>query len=312
MFNNFIMSFNTVFPLFVLIVLGAFLNKRGLCSDVTQTEVSTIVFKALLPCLIFKNIYYTDMEKNFNPKFILFTVSMCFVSYVFSCIVGLLEKTPKKRGALIHGCFRSNTILYGIAILGNMYDASELGGISIALAVQIPITNILAVYTLEKYRGGRVKPLNIAKGIVTNPIIIATVIAILMLAAGIQLPEFMNKTVTTVGNMASPVALLFMGAGIKMSKVRENHRNLVIGVLVRLVIIPAIILLLTYAVGYRGVEMASIVVMYAAPTAITAYSMSVAMDSDGDLTGEIVTFTTVFASVTMFLWIFAMSSLDLI
>ena len=311
MFTNFIISFNTVFPLVVLLCLGAFLRKRGMCDEITQKQGNNIVFKTLLPCLIFKNVFYTDFSTDFEPKLVIFSVGVVFVQYIIAtCLAFAIDKRPKTRGAIIHTVFRTNSLIFGMAILINMYGSEKLGSASISLAVIIPIVNVLAVYTLEKYRGGKVSVSRVLKGIAKNPIIVATVVALAFRAVGISdFPEFVDLSISAVAALTTPMALLFLGASVELSKIKQNSRNLIIGVSTRLVFLPAIIVTIAVLFGFRGINLATILTICGGPTAVTSYTMAVAMDSDYDLTGEMVTFTTVLSCLTLFGWIFILKQL---
>ncbi len=311
MFSNFVISFNTVFPLVVLLCLGAFLRKKGMCDEITQKQGNNIVFKALLPCLIFKNVFYTDFDTDFEPKLVIFSVGIVFVQYLLAtCLALAIEKKPKTRGAIIHTVFRTNSLIFGMAILINMYGSDVLGSASISLAVIIPIVNVLAVYTLEKYRGGKVTTKNVLKGIAKNPIIVATVVALAFRIVGIsEFPEFVDLSISSIAALTTPMALLFLGASVELSKIKQNSRNLVIGVSTRLVFLPAVIVSVAVLLGFRDINLATILTICGGPTAVTSYTMSVSMDSDSDLTGEMVTFTTVLSCLTLFGWIFALKQL---
>ncbi len=43
--------------------------------------------------------------------------------------------------------------------------------------------------------------------------------------------------------------------------------------------------------GYRGVELTTLMIIFAAPTAISSFTMAQQMDSDSELAGQIVVFT---------------------
>lgn len=64
--------------------------------------------------------------------------------------------------------------------------------------------------------------------------------------------------------------------------------------------------------GYRGVELSTLMVIFATPTAISSFTMAQQMDSDSDLAGQIVVFTSVFCILTVFMWIFILKQTGLI
>ena len=82
-----------------------------------------------------------------------------------------------------------------------------------------------------------------------------------------------------------------------------------IGVLGRLVVVPAVFLPLFAVLGFRDAEMGAVLVMLASPTAVSSFPMAIEMDADGTLAGQIVVGTTLFCIVTLFFWIFLLKEL---
>ena len=64
--------------------------------------------------------------------------------------------------------------------------------------------------------------------------------------------------------------------------------------------------------GFRGIPLACIMLVFAPPVAVASYTMAAEMDSDGDLAAEVVVLTTAFSCVTMFMWIWLLKMLGLI
>ena len=80
----------------------------------------------------------------------------------------------------------------------------------------------------------------------------------------------------------------------------------------RLVIIPAILMPIFFYLGFRGNELGSLFVLFAAPTSTSSFVMAKSFGCDGELAGEIVLFTTLFASVSIFGWVYLLKTLALI
>lgn len=315
MFSNLIIAFHTVFPLCVLLGLGAFLGKKGMCGPVTQKEGNNIVFKALLPCLIFKNIFYTDFNTDFDLFLVVFSVGVVFFQYGYGVVLSrILDDDVKCQGAIVHSVFRTNALIFGMAVLINMYGSGDvLGASSIAMAVVVPIVNVLAVITLERYRGGKADGAKIFRGVISNPIIVATLIALVLRGVGISnFPEFVNLSISSIAALTTPMALLFLGASVDVESIKRNSKKLVICIFSRLVVLPAILVTIAALVGFRESSLACVLVISGGPTAVAAYTMSVSMDSDSDFTGQMVAFTTTFSCGTIFLWIFILMQLGLL
>ena len=85
-----------------------------------------------------------------------------------------------------------------------------------------------------------------------------------------------------------------------------------LGIVTRLVLIPAVLVTLAVALGFRGQELCSIFLLFAAPTAVSSYPMAVAMEADPEIAGQMVIFTTVCCLPTFFFWVMFMSSFGLL
>ena len=149
------------------------------------------------------------------------------------------------------------------------------------------------------------------KGIATNPLILATLVGLVFLLLKIQLPGFLMDPVVQVKNVATPLALVVLGASLHLEKVKGNKRNLIFIVLGRLVLVPAAVLLPAVATGFRGIELITLLGIFASPTGVSSFTMAQQMGGDGELAGEAVVFTSLFSLFTIFLWTFLLKQLGM-
>ena len=171
---------------------------------------------------------------------------------------------------------------------------------------------MLAVVCLETFRGGKVNVKKVTHGIVTNPLIIGSFLGLSMLVIGIKLPTFLEVTIKDVSKIATPLSLILLGASFSFSNVKKYLKETIITVIGKLIIVPLVFLAISYAVGFRGISLLSLMIMFAAPTAVSSFQMAKQMDGDADLAGQIVVFTSAFSIVTVFAWIFILKQLALI
>ena len=163
---------------------------------------------------------------------------------------------------------------------------------------------MLAVITLEIFRGQKINVLKILKGIAKNPLIIGSALGLLSVAFNISLPETIDKTVSDIAAVATPLALIVLGASVTFDSIKSCSRNLIICIIARLVVVPALCLGTAALIGIRGVDFVSLIGLFASPCAVSSFTMAQQMDSDFKLAGAAVVFTSVLACFTMFLWIF--------
>ena len=311
--KNLILSFNVVLPLFLTISLGYLLKHLNMFNDNTLDTMNNVTFKSFLPMLLFYNIYKTDLKGVFNLKLMLFAASCVIILFlVLYLIVPIIEKDNKKRGALLQGLFRSNFVIFGLPVTESLFGSEKVGVAALLIAIVVPLFNVLSVLALETFRGGKANFKKIFLGIVKNPLIIASALGILTLVLKIKIPTPVEKTISDISKIATPLSLLLLGATFKFDEIKKYRKQTTIAVLGKTILVPFIMLPVCVMFGYRGVELATLMIIFAAPTAISSFTMAQQMDSDSELAGQIVVFTSAFCVVTVFMWIFILKQAYLI
>ena len=137
--------------------------------------------------------------------------------------------------------------------------------------------------------------------IAKNPTVIATVLGISVNLLKIVIPDLLLEVVQDLSGLTTPLSFLSIGVTLKLGQV-EKKRYLISGILLRLILVPAAILPLAVLFGFRGQELCALMILFAAPVAVSSYPMAVAMGADGDLAAQLVAYTTVLCLPTIFLW----------
>lgn len=308
--ENIILSLNVVLPLFLTVSLGYFIKRIKLIDEHTLKVMNNVTFKIFLPTLLFYNVYKTNLDGALNIKLMIFAPCSIIISCIFMCIIiPLIEKENKRRGVLIQTIFRSNFVLFGIPVVVSLFGDNAVGITSLLIAVVVPTFNFLAVIVLELFRGGSINIKAIIIGIIKNPLIISSALGLLALLINIKLPNFIESAMQDVSQIATPLALIILGGSFEFSRLKGNIRNILIGVFGRLVLIPSIFIPISIVMGFRDIELASVLIMFSAPTAVSSFTMAEQMDADSELAGQLVVFTTAISIVTIFLWILLIKEL---
>ena len=311
--ENLILSLNVILPLFLTMSLGYLLKYLNMFDNNTLDKMNNIIFKSFLPMLLFYNIYKTDLKGVFNLNLIIFSATCVVALYLtLYLIVPLIEKDNKKCGALLQGLFRSNFVIFGIPIIESLFGSEKIGVPTLLVAIVVPLFNALSVLALETFRGGKPNFKKIFIGVIKNPLIIASCLGILTLILKIKLPTPIEKTISDVSKIATPLSLVLLGGSFKFDEIKKYIKQTTIAVIGKTILIPCIMLPICIMFGYRGVELSTLMIIFAAPTAISSFTMAQQMDSDSDLAGQIVVFTSAFCVITVFIWIFILKQTNLI
>ena len=310
--ENLMISANAVLPMCLVMALGYGTHRLGWLRREEISTINKIAFRIFLPCLLYYNIYCSDLSGSFDP--LLMTYAVGGVLLTFGLALGytlLTEKLPERRGVLIQGMFRSNYVIMGIPVATALLGADQLGTVSILIAVIVPLFNMLAVVVLEVFRGQKPKPLHILGQIAKNPLVIGSVLGILTLVAGIRLPHILEQTIQSVSAIASPLQLFLLGAFFQFSGLKTYRRELVTVSIAKLIVSPGLFLGLGALLGFRGVAFVSLIGIFASPTAVNSFTMAQQMGGDAELAGDIVVTTSAASILTMFFWIFLFKSLGM-
>lgn len=302
-----LVALRTVLPVFLLIAGGFALNASHQISDKTVSECNTLSFRLFLPCQIFKTVFEADLSTGFSFCLAIFAAAGVTVLFLLSLLIGSSEKEMSKCGVLEQGIFRANFVLLGIPMLSALYDPSTLGSIPLMIAVIVPLFNVYSVIVLEKNRAGAGKPsfLRLAVGIAKNPLIIGSLLGLAAKLAGLPLyrSDVLRQVLAYLAQLATPLTLLVLGASLRPASIRDNWRQVLICTLMRLIVAPMLAILIGGALGFRGQEIALLLVVFATPTAANSYTMAVQYDGDSDLAANLVVYTTVLSCITLFFWI---------
>lgn len=315
--ENFIYSVDATFPIFLVMVIGYILKQIGMLNDNFVTVANRFNFKVTLSFMLFRDISGVDIRAVFDIRYVLFCAlvsTACF--WIIWGGVKLFLKDQSMRGAFVQASFRSSAAVMGLAFIQNMYGSSAMGPLMIVSAV--PLYNIFSVIvlTFEGAHSGDVDPkqkikdacINIAK----NPIILGILTGLIVGLLGIDFPVIVNKTVNSVAQMATPLALITIGAGFEGRKALAKIRPTIAASMIKLVIQPLIFLPVAAWMGFHGEQMIAILIMLASPTTPSCYIMAKNMDNDGVLTASVIVMTTLLAAFTLTGWIFILKTVGLI
>ena len=310
--ENLMISANAVLPMCLIMALGYGTRRLGWIRREEIFAINKIAFRIFLPCLLYYNVYCSDLSGSFDPLLMAYAVGGVLLTFGLAIGYTLLtEKLPERRGVMIQGMFRSNYVIMGIPVATALLGSDQLGTVSILIAVVVPLFNMLAVVVLEVFRGQKPKPLHILGQIAKNPLVIGSVLGILTLAAGIRLPHILEQTIQSISAIASPLQLFLLGAFFQFSGLKTYRRELVTVSAAKLIVSPGLFLGLGALLGFRDAAFVSLIGIFASPTAVNSFTMAQQMGGDAELAGDIVVTTSAVSILTMFLWVFLFKSLGM-
>ncbi len=316
--DSFLFAVNAVSPIILTVVIGYFLKKAGLINQTLAKAMNKLVFRVFLPSMLFLNVYNISNIGTMDFGYVLYSAIIVLV--IFACALPAViawERNSQRRGVLLQATFRSNYALIGIPLAESLFGAPGAAIATVLSAVVVPLFNVLAVISLTIFRGNGEKPSikNIVMDIFKNPLIQS--IALGLVALGIR-SVFVQTDIAFrltdlapvmtvlryLSNLATPLALLVLGAQFEFSAVSTLKRQIIFGTLIRVVFVP--ILGIGIAWGFfshtfGGAHFAAFVAMFATPVAVSSVPMAQEMDGDTELAGQLVIWTTLASAFSVFL-----------
>lgn len=309
--ESFVMAAKVVLPMAMMVGIGVLFRIFNLADGPTMKKVDNMIFKVFMPMVSFYNIYKTDFTQFSNISYILYGVAVLMLLFLGAMfLVPKFVKPGPTAASYGQAIFRSNYLIFGAAVAESIYGSGNFGLITLLGSVAVPLFNAQAAVLLETARHGTSSTKKLLLAIAKNPTVIATVAGLLINFTGLVLPELVLEVVQDLAGLTTPLSFLSIGVTLSLGMVARKA-YLASAVALRLVIIPAVFVPLAALLGFRGQELCALMILFAAPTAVSSYPMAVAMGADGDFAAQMVAYTTVFCLPTIFLWTLILNTLGL-
>ena len=318
--DDFIFSLNCTMPVFLMMVLGYVLFHRKMLTQSFVDVCDTFVFNVSLPIMLFRDMAKMDLQKDLDLWFVLYCAVASVIGILAAWLLAhLFLKDKSILAEWVQGSYRGSIAVLGGAFLLNIYPEDGAAHVvAQALIDSVIIFNVMAVLILALERpdndrkdlAAQLK--KAGKSILSNPLIISILLGGLSALLGFTYPVIIDKTMSNIASLTSPLALLAVGAEFKWGNMRQNIRPLLGACAYKLLIQPAMFLPIAAMLGWRNEWLVTLMIMMGAPTTPSSFIMARNMGHDGSMTANIIAGTTLFSAASVTLWLFLGRSLGLI
>lgn len=313
--DNLIFSLNATMPVFLMMVVGYILKKLNWMDETFASKINSFVFHVPLPVLVFKDLATVDFVEVWDTKFVVFCFMATLLSILIAAAISAIWKDKTIQGEFVQASYRSSAAILGIAFIQNIYGNAGMGPLMVVASV--PLYNVAAVIILtllgkEQKKLDKALIIKTVKGILKNPIIIGIVAGFVWSLLRIPMPYIMEKTVTNVANIATPLGLMAMGAAFDWEKAFAKIKPALTAVIIKLVGFVIIFLPLAIQLGFREEKLVALLVMLGSATTISCYVMAKNMGHEGTLTSSVIMLTTLLCAFTLTGWLFVLRSIGVI
>ncbi len=316
--ESFLFAVNAVAPLVLTVAVGYFLKRIGVITSAFASQANKLVFKALLPIMLFLNIYNINTSVGINPSYIIFTVTAVLLFFLLGLItVPLVTKKRDRKAPLIQAIFRSNYALIGVPLAAAINPENGAAVASVVVIFTIPLFNILAVLLFSIFSVSKKPSIkNALLDIVKNPLIIGVAAGGVFLLAKTALKSvginttledipLIYKTLSYLSSAATPLALISLGAQFEFSALGDFRKEIIFGTAARTALVPAAALLIAHNMNiFTPAEIACFIGVFATPVAVSTVPMAQELGGDSRLAGQLVVFTTIASAFSIFILTF--------
>ena len=317
---------NAVVPIVLLILLGYLLRRRGMISGEFVKTGNSVVFKVFLPVMLFLNVYEINSLTDVDWPAALYCLGAVTVLFLLGPLVAAFSTLdPRRKGVIWQCVFRSNYTIIGISLSASLGGEEAAAFSSIVATLIVPLFNIFAVIALSVFNrdesGKKPDFRKIFRDIVTNPLIIATVLGLACLAIRALQQTVFGEVVFSLKNhlkflysplnslkaLATPLALIVLGGQFQFSVVRGMFREIAWSTGFRLILAPVLglgaALLLDRFAGLAlcgPVTVPGMLCLFGSPVAVSSAVMASQMGNDEQLAAQLVVWTSIGSMFTVF------------
>lgn len=298
----FLTSITSIIPIITIIVLGYILQVKGWFGDAFGPNLSRLIMNVALPASIFVSVMkYLTLDKLISLSGgLLYTFVAFILGYIVAYIAVVVFKVrPGRRGTMINTFVNANTIFIGLPL-----NVALFGDQALPYFLIYYITNTISTWTLGVYlmtsdsKSGQSKETSKFdwKKLLPAPLV-GFLVALLFLILRISIPDFATNTLTYVGNIVTPLSLIYIG--IVLAKAGLNtitfDKDTIVTLVGRFILAPLIMLLVLkfFAPNMETVEFKTFMIQSATPALAVLPILANQGKGDVEFSTNVVTLSTV-------------------
>ena len=296
-----------VLPIFSVILLGFLLKKTRVFDEAFVQVLNQLVYRILLPVLVFWEISRASFRTSFNPRLVVVTyVAMGLLWLSIFAAGWIFRLRPALVGSLNQGSFRGNLAYIGLALVFNVYGSPGLGKAGVLAGFMIPFMNFFSILALKGARSflpSRKDWSRLAVSIFLNPLMLASFAGLLFSFFSLQLPLLVAGSLRLIASLSLPLALISLGGSLSFRTIRGKQGPVLLAVMLKLLVLPFLGHFLLRGWGILGLDYRITILLLACPTAVVTYVMAVELGGDPDLSAAIVMLSTLVSMITLPVWV---------
>jgi len=294
-------------PIFIIIAAGFIIKKINLIKEDGVAILTRLAYNIGLPALFLLNITEYSLSEIFNVdiiKVIYSTYAAYFV--VLLLLTFTVRRSRKTKGAFFVSSYRVNMAFVGLPIVWAAFGGLALAKATLVIAFLVPVNVISSIIIFKIFNRGEEKfeIKRLLRSVITDPIVIAAVLGIILSYFNIQLPGFITSSLDIISGMTVAVALLSIGASFRFDHLKNDLKIVSYIGFNKLILMPVLVFLAaTYIFKMEVSDRNVVVMLFATPLAVAAYIMAKELRSNYNLVSSALIMTTIISAITISGWL---------
>jgi len=265
----------------LLAAVGVYLSRAGFLSAQGAKDLGAILLRVVIPCVIVKS-YITQFSRERRVQLAL-SAGLALLGFVLAMAIAYLAYGKRRRIENFAAAF-CNAGFIGIPLAQAVIGEEGVFFVAATVALLNLFQWTYGVYIMTDRRDAIS-----LKAIAKNPVVIAIVLGVALYLSRLPVPSIISSTLGYIAGMNTPVAMILIGTYLaKLPLSRLLDRRAYGCVLLRLIAIPAVLLLALWALPISDSQVA-MAVFLAAATPVGANICVFAQQYDCDYEFSVVT-----------------------
>jgi hypothetical protein len=290
-------------PLFLLILTGVVLKRLRFPDESFWLGAERFIYFLLFPAMLISTLATADFGQ------VAFTGMVGLLAGLLVLLAIILWLARNRLGldmpsftSVFQGALRFNTYV-GLAGAAALYGDAGITAAAVAIAVMVPLVNILCVLVFVGTDGSGQSGLwSAIKALAKNPLLLGCVVGIALNISGIGLPGWSRDTLSLAGQAALPLGLIAVGVALQLKALRGTGPAFWQACAIKFAALPLLALLIGWLSGLGETELGVVVLFTALPTATSSYILARQMGGNAPLMAAIITGQTLLAMAVLPVW----------
>lgn len=288
----------TILAIIIMVFLGYGMRRSGLLKYGDAKSLNKIVVNLAIPSLIFMALYRIDI--SVIPSLIPIPL-ICILIGIFSGLIAYLWGKMKGYSKKTRWSIMLPVIMLNSGFLGYPIALGVFGVNGLVRAIFYDLGSILVfiglgIILLASFGGSKG---DVLKRALLFPPLWGIILGLMANYFNFPIGFVLSDVLTFLSGAAIPLIMISLGLSMELKGIKEHFTDAVFVSMVRLVISPALTLLIVSIFGLTGLERTVTIIGAAMPSAMLSVVLAITYDLDIKLTASCVFFSTILSLITL-------------